>query len=163
MGGIKVEFNEIKELIELIDKSELRSFELNVNGVALRMSKNNENLKAETATVSSPHTVMEASSVIEKVHAEAEEITEKSSVKTEEIIGNIVKAPIVGTFYSSPAPDKADFVKVGDSVKKGDVLCIIEAMKVMNEVVSDFDGVIKAVMAENETLVEYGQPLFTIG
>lgn len=77
--------------------------------------------------------------------------------------GNMVESPLVGTFYSAPNPDSAAFVKVGDSVKKGQVLGIIEAMKLMNEVESEYDGVVKAILVENEQMVEYGQPLFIIG
>ena len=69
----------------------------------------------------------------------------------------------MGTFYSAPNPDSAAFVKVGDSVKKGQVLGIIEAMKLMNEVESEYDGVVEAILVENEQMVEYGQPLFIIG
>lgn len=77
--------------------------------------------------------------------------------------GNVVESPLVGTFYSAPNPDSAAFVKVGDSVKKGQVLGIIEAMKLMNEVESEYDGVVEAILVENEQMVEYGQPLFIIG
>ena len=74
----------------------------------------------------------------------------------------LVKSPIVGTFYASPAPDAPPFVSVGQTVKKGQVLCIIEAMKMMNEIESDADGVISRVLAENGALVEYGQSLFEL-
>ena len=77
--------------------------------------------------------------------------------------GNMVESPLVGTFYSAPSPDADEFVKVGDTVKKGQVLGIIEAMKLMNEVESEYDGVVKAILVENEQMVEYGQPLFIIG
>lgn len=83
-------------------------------------------------------------------------------VREEQVKGNIVKAPIVGTFYSSPSPDKPPFVKVGDTVKKGDVIMIIESMKLMNEVQSDFDGTVKAILVENGTAVEFDQPVMII-
>ena len=76
--------------------------------------------------------------------------------------GNIVKSPLVGTFYSSPSPDDAPYVSVGDTVKKGQVLGIIEAMKLMNEVESEFSGQIAEILVENGEVVEYGQPLFRI-
>lgn len=76
--------------------------------------------------------------------------------------GNIVKSPLVGTFYSSPSPDDAPYVSVGDTVKKGQVLGIIEAMKLMNEVESEFAGKIAEILVENGEVVEYGQPLFRI-
>lgn len=76
--------------------------------------------------------------------------------------GNIVKAPIVGTFYAAASPDEPAYVKVGDTVKKGDVLMIIESMKLMNEVVSDFDGVVEEIFVANGDAVEYDQPLMRI-
>ncbi|MCX7658310.1 MAG: acetyl-CoA carboxylase biotin carboxyl carrier protein [Oscillospiraceae bacterium] len=76
--------------------------------------------------------------------------------------GKIVKSPIVGTYYSSPAPDKPPFVKVGQKVKKGDVLMIIESMKLMNEIASEFDGVVAEILVENGTPVEFDQPIMRI-
>ncbi len=80
----------------------------------------------------------------------------------EEFSGNLVTAPLVGTFYSASSPDAEPFVKEGDTVKKGQVLGIIEAMKLMNEIESEYDGVVEAVLVGNEEVVEYGQPLFRI-
>ena len=77
--------------------------------------------------------------------------------------GNVVKAPIVGTFYASPSPNKPPYVKVGDSVKKGDVIMIIESMKLMNEGTSEFDGTVKEIMVKDGTPVEYDQPIMIIG
>lgn len=77
--------------------------------------------------------------------------------------GNIVKSPMVGTFYRSSAPGAAPFVDIGKSVSKGDTLCIIEAMKLLNEIESDFEGTIKQILVENGQPVEFGQPLFVIG
>ena len=76
--------------------------------------------------------------------------------------GNIVKSPLVGTFYAAPAEDAEPFVKVGDSVKEGQVLAIVEAMKLMNEIESDFTGTVAEILVENGQAVEYGQPLFVI-
>ena len=76
--------------------------------------------------------------------------------------GNLVKSPLVGTFYAAPAEDAQPFVSVGDRVKKGQTVAIVEAMKLMNEIESDFDGVISEVFVENGNMVEYGQPLFSI-
>jgi acetyl-CoA carboxylase biotin carboxyl carrier protein len=77
--------------------------------------------------------------------------------------GHVVKAPMVGTFYRSPSPDAKVFVEVGQAVKEGDVICIIEAMKLMNEIDSDAAGIVKAILVENGQPVEYGQPLFILG
>ena len=85
-----------------------------------------------------------------------------AETKTETISGNIVKSPIVGTFYAAPSPDKPAFVKVGDKVKKGDVIMIIESMKLMNEVQSDFDGVVEKILVSDGQAVEYDQPIMII-
>ena len=77
--------------------------------------------------------------------------------------GHVVKAPMVGTFYRSPSPDAKPFVEVGQAVKEGDTICIIEAMKLMNEIEADASGVVKAILVENGQPVEYGQPLFILG
>src|SRR5450830_1530789 len=77
--------------------------------------------------------------------------------------GQIVKSPMVGTFYRSSSPGSAPFADIGKQINKGDTLCIIEAMKLLNEIESDFDGVIKQILVENGQPVEYGQPLFVIG
>jgi acetyl-CoA carboxylase biotin carboxyl carrier protein len=76
--------------------------------------------------------------------------------------GHVVKAPMVGTFYRSPSPDAKVFVEVGQAVKEGDTICIIEAMKLMNEIEADASGVVKAILVENGQPVEYGQPLFIL-
>ena len=88
-----------------------------------------------------------------------------SSVKETTVLdayGKLVTAPRVGTFYAASGPDTPPFVKVGDSVKKGQTLCIIEAMKLMNEIESDYTGIVKKILVSNEATVEYGQPLFEI-
>ncbi len=95
--------------------------------------------------------------------AAAEAASEASAQESSDIQGNVVKSPIVGTYYSSPAPDKPPFVKVGQKVKKGDVLMIIESMKLMNEVQSEFDGEIKKIIVQNGQAVEYDQPIMIIG
>ena len=89
-------------------------------------------------------------------------VTAETSSEPAPASGNIVKAPIVGTYYSAPGPDKAPFVEIGKKVKKGDVLMIIESMKLMNEVQSDFDGVVKEILVENGTAVEFDQPIMII-
>lgn len=89
-------------------------------------------------------------------------VTAETSSEPAPASGNVVKAPIVGTYYSAPGPDKAPFVEIGKKVKKGDVLMIIESMKLMNEVQSDFDGVVKEILVENGTAVEFDQPIMII-
>jgi acetyl-CoA carboxylase biotin carboxyl carrier protein len=100
-----------------------------------------------------PQAAAELMTAEEKVQPRVEEVKKE---------GTIVTSPIVGTFYASQGPDKEYFVKVGSRVKKGDTLCIIEAMKLMNEIDSEVDGEVVEVLVENEQMVEYGQPLFRI-
>lgn len=96
----------------------------------------------------------------EVIHSSGEGAAE---AKKEEVIkGKVVTAPIVGTFYSKPSPEKPDFVKVGDRVKKGDVLFIIESMKLMNEIKSEFDGVVSKILVESGDGVEYNQPIIIL-
>ena len=95
--------------------------------------------------------------VTQSVSFEASNTEEAVSAK-----GHTITSPLVGTFYSSPSPDAPSFVNVGDRVKKGQVIGIIEAMKLMNELESDFDGVIKEILVKDETVVEFGQPLFIL-
>lgn len=78
------------------------------------------------------------------------------------IVGNIIKSPMVGTFYAAPAPDKSDFVSIGASVKANQTVCIIEAMKLLNEIESGFEGTITEILVQNGTAVEFGQPLFVV-
>ena len=89
-------------------------------------------------------------------------VPEKTAEKPVEFGGNIVKSPIVGTFYAAPSPDKPPFVKVGDKVKKGDVIMIIESMKLMNEIQSDFDGTVDRILVSDGQAVEYDQPVMII-
>ncbi|MGN0642689.1 MAG: acetyl-CoA carboxylase biotin carboxyl carrier protein [Huintestinicola sp.] len=96
-----------------------------------------------------------AAAVSEPAHTEAPAAPTAS--------GNTVKSPLVGTYYAAPAPDKAPFVTVGQSVKKGDVIMIIESMKLMNEIQSDFDGKVKEILVSNGQAVEYDQPIMIIG
>lgn len=90
------------------------------------------------------------------------EIREEIEEKPVAITGKTVKSPLVGTFYAAPSPEAEPFVKKGDIVKKGQVLGIVEAMKLMNEIESEYDGVVEEILIENEDMVEYGQPLFII-
>ena len=103
-------------------------------------------------------------------HPEVEQYAEKhtgsvavqSHVENTENEGKLIRCPLVGTFYSAPSPEAENFVKVGDHVKKGQIIGIVEAMKLMNEIECEYDGIVEAVLVENETIVEYGQPLIKI-
>lgn len=157
-----MDYNDVKELIDIINDSSLTSFELSIDNVEVKMSKNSfQNNEIEV-------TVPKNSVNIDKVKTTYNEQSktsvepDKKANKTPEISGNIVKSPIVGTFYLSNGPGKPDYVSKGSKVKQGDVLCIVEAMKIMNEIVSTYEGEISEIYVQSETLVEYGQPLFKI-
>ncbi|MNN61902.1 Biotin carboxyl carrier protein of acetyl-CoA carboxylase [compost metagenome] len=96
------------------------------------------------------------------VAAAAPAAAEAAAPAAPKLNGNVVRSPMVGTFYRSPSPTTASFVEVGQSVKKGDILCIVEAMKMMNHIEAETSGVIESVLVENGQPVEYDQPLFTI-
>ncbi|MEG0671793.1 acetyl-CoA carboxylase biotin carboxyl carrier protein [Clostridium sp.] len=153
---------ELKELIEALDNSSLTFLELEKDGFKLKMGKEVERVAYETV----PRT---EERILYKTQESKRMISEESAA-TEVIIsekiqeGNFsyITSPIVGTFYASSAPGKADFVKIGDKVKKGDTLCIIEAMKLMNDIVSDMDGEIVEILISNEDMVECTQQLFKI-
>ncbi len=96
------------------------------------------------------------------VTAQSAPVVQSLTQEKKELSGNIVKSPIVGTYYASPAPDKAPFVKIGQKVNKGDVIMIIESMKLMNEVQSEFDGVVEEILVKNGQAVEFDQPIIVI-
>ena len=98
-----------------------------------------------------------------QVNVATQVIATETAAAPAEPEGNVVKSPMVGTFYSAPAPGNPPYVEVGSTVKQGDTLCIIEAMKLLNEIEADTSGVIKQILVENGEPVEFGQPLFVIG
>ena len=139
-----MEYEKIKQLMTDMGNSKLTSIDIEFpDGVKIKMEKN--------ATVATVQQV-----VVEEKTSEPE--TKKEEVKE----GNIVKSPMVGTFYIKSSPTSNPYVEIGSEVKKGTVLCIIEAMKLMNEIESEFNGKIAEVLVEDGTPVEYGQPLFRI-
>lgn len=139
----------LREIISIFEESNVAKMELSTEDFKLKLSK-----YAETAP-SSPPSPAPAPTVASQPEAKGEEEKEEDNV-------HYIRAPMVGTFYRAPAPGAEPFVKEGDRVKKGDVVCIIEAMKIMNEIKSDVDGVIEEVLVENAHPVEYGQPLFKV-
>lgn len=144
----KMEYEKIKQLIEDMGNSKLSSIEIDFpDGTKINMKKQ------EVVTVANNMPIVEVPK---------QQIV--STIKEESVeTGNIVKSPMVGTYYSRPAPNSNPYVEVGKKVKKGDVLCIIEAMKLMNEIESEFDGEIKEILVKDGETVEYGKPLFKIG
>ncbi len=155
--------NEVKELIELINTSDLAYFEYKSGDSHIKMDKS----LTRGMDVSSTKEV-KSEAITEKVNSERkiseviEEVKEDKKEEVSDILGKVITSPMVGTFYGSPSPDSDSFVKVGDSVKKGDVLCIVEAMKLMNEIESEVSGSIVEVLVKDGDMVEYGTPLFKI-
>lgn len=145
-----MELENLLKLIETVSASELTGFQYEENGVKIDMSKKKEKLQV---VQSEPEPIFAGKTVPNM----------DETVKEEKIEGEVVTSPLVGTYYEAPAEDAEAFVKVGDCVKKGQTLAIIEAMKLMNEIESEYDGVIKEIMVKNGQPVEYGQPLFRIG
>lgn len=152
-----MDFNEIKELIELVAARKLSTFELEKAGFKIKIKGSESAESVSVATPVSPPPV--AVPVRVELPAAPSQI-EPTPVVVSELYK--VKAPIVGTFYRAPSPTAEPFVKVGDRVELGRILCIIEAMKLMNEIESEVAGEIVEIYVENGQPVEYGQPLFGI-
>ena len=165
---MKVE--QVLELVKAVSDSELTEFKYEEDGVKLSLKKTSDKIvqvPAPAAPVAAPviaPAVMPAAPAPVPAGAEAQAADAEVPEAAENDIpaGNIVKSPLVGTFYAAPAEDAEPFVKVGDSVKEGQVLAIVEAMKLMNEIESDFTGTVKEILVENGQGVEFGQPLFVI-
>lgn len=166
---MKVE--QVLQLIQAVSDSELTEFKYEEDGVKLSLKKTEGKIVQVQAPVAAPAVVQAAPAVIPAAPAataplapapEAAPAAGEASAAEEAPAGNIVKSPLVGTFYAAPAEDAEPFVKVGDSVKEGQVLAIVEAMKLMNEIESDFTGTVAEILVENGQAVEYGQPLFVI-
>ena len=149
-----MEFEKMIELIKTVSDSNLTQFQIEEDGFKLSMKTDKQSKVVVQKQESVPKEIQSVAI------ADAEPAEQKEIKKAN---GNVVKSPLVGTFYSASSPDSAPFVKVGDTVKKGQVLGIVEAMKLMNEIESEFDGVVKEIQIENEQVVEYGQPLFVSG
>ena len=168
---MKVE--QVLELVKAVSDSELTEFKYEEDGVKLSLKKTSDKIvqvPAPAAPVAAPviaPAVMPAAPVpaaapAAPANAPAEAPAAAQETGDDMPAGNVVKSPLVGTFYAAPAEDAEPFVKVGDSVKEGQVLAIVEAMKLMNEIESDFTGTVKEILVENGQGVEFGQPLFVI-
>ncbi|MBI5188118.1 MAG: acetyl-CoA carboxylase biotin carboxyl carrier protein [Nitrospirae bacterium] len=141
-----MELEDLKELIELLKETDITELQIEKNGTKVK-------IKREKLISSIEMPVQKSTVISEKITPEFEEETQRLITVT---------SPIVGTFYRSPSPDTAPFVEVGLRVKKGQVLCIVEAMKLMNEIESEIDGIVIKALVENGQPVEYGEPLFLI-
>lgn len=160
---MKVE--QILQLIQAVSDSELTEFKYEEDGVKLSLKKTSDRIvqvQAPAAPVAAPVIAPAPVPAAAPVSAPAGAEAPAEASAEGELKGNVVKSPLVGTFYAAPAEDADPFVKVGDSVKEGQVLAIVEAMKLMNEIESDFTGTVTEILVENGQAVEYGQPLFVI-
>lgn len=149
-----MDLRKLKKLIDLVEESGISELELTEDGEKVRISRNFTASApvqhyAPAHYAAAPQTA--APTPVAAVAAPAEEE------------GHAVKSPMVGTFYRSPSPDAKPFAEVGDTVAVGDTLCIIEAMKLLNEIESDKAGVVKKILVDNGQAIEYGEPLFIIG
>lgn len=148
-------YEDIKKLINDMGDSKIDSLDIEFpEGIKISMKKNQTIVKEITTPKDNIPNV-----IVTQKQNMTQDIPEKTEAEENY---KVVKSPMVGTFYSSNSPKEEDFVKVGDKVKKGQVLCIVEAMKLMNEIESEFDGEIIEVCVKNEDMVEYGTPLFKI-
>ena len=155
-----MDLRKVKALIDLVEKSGISELEITEGEEKVRISR--------AATIATPMTMSHApvyapapAAAMAAAPAAAADAPPPESAAEPE--GHSVKSPMVGTFYRSSAPGSKPFVEVGQTVAEGDTLCIIEAMKLLNEIESDRAGVVKAILVENGQPVEYGEPLFVIG
>lgn len=172
--------DEILTLVQAVSDSSLTSFKLEQGDTVISLRKEKEEAKIVTVGAPTAPAVFAASAPAhvlpapETVAASGVQVpagvlagqtsapAEAKDAGTDIGSDKVITSPLVGTFYSSSSPDAEPYVKAGDTVKKGQILGIIEAMKLMNEIESEYDGVVEAVLVNNEDVVEYGQPLFRI-
>ena len=146
--------NELKELIEAVNNSTLSSFKV--------VAENGETISIKREIQSAPVVVAAESAPVVSVPAAPQTVVESAPQQSAEPQGTPVKAPMVGVFYAAASPDAKPYVSVGSTVKEGDTLCIIEAMKLMNEITAEQGGTITEICVKNGDIIEYGQTLFYI-
>jgi acetyl-CoA carboxylase biotin carboxyl carrier protein len=153
-----MDLRKLKTLIDLVQNSGISELEISEGEEKIRIAKH---------VMPAPSTTMFSMPMAAHPHGgggfAASPASTIAAEPAAEPDGHVVKAPMVGTFYRSGSPDSPSFVEIGQAVKQGDTLCIIEAMKLMNEIEADITGTIKAIMVENGQAVEFGQPMFLIG
>jgi len=147
---------EIKEMIQLMNENGLSELELEKDGLKIRLKKNMVGI-VESSVISEASPVQAAQTAKERA-AESKESPKSAAAATR----TIIKSPMVGTFYAAPAPDAPPFVQAGSEVQVGQVICVIEAMKLMNEIKSEIRGRIVDILVNNGDPVEFGQPLFVV-
>ena len=146
-----MDIRKIKKLIEMLQESDLREIEVKEGEESVRISRGGS---VEHYQVQAP--------VQSSTQAKASPVAEVTEEISQPISGNPIVSPIVGTFYRKPAPNKPPFVEIGDKVNAGDVVCIVEAMKMMNEIKSDFTGTVSSIEVDDAAPVEFGQVLIVI-
>jgi acetyl-CoA carboxylase biotin carboxyl carrier protein len=149
-----MKIDEIKTIVKMMSENDLTEFKIEAEEYNLCIKRGNDKTQVFTAPAIAP-------AAAPAVHA-APAAPAAAPVSAPEVPENTIDSPIVGTFYAAPSPDAKPFIKVGDKVTADTVVCIVEAMKVMNEIKAEKAGVIKEVLVENSTPVEYGQALFVI-
>jgi acetyl-CoA carboxylase biotin carboxyl carrier protein len=173
MRGRVMDYKAIQELIKTMSDSKLTSLEIEAEGIKIKLGKESQvnrleedklNIKKQECTNN-----LEVSELEVRKDSGLDEVSLESVVRNKEEVKSKkdenlidIKSPIVGTFYAAPSPEEPPFVSVGDKVKKGDVLCIIEAMKLMNEIEAEDDYEVVEVLVENEEMVEYGETIFKV-
>lgn len=153
-----MDLRKLKKLIDLVQESGISELEVTEGEEKVRIAKHGPALPQGGAMYAPAPAYMPAPAPTTAGHSSVDLDDEDDLPE-----GEVVKSPMVGTFYRAPSPGADPFVDVGKTVAKGDTLCIIEAMKLLNEIESDYSGTIKAILVENGQPVEYGEPLFIIG
>lgn len=159
-----MDYASIEKLVKTIDNSGLTYFQVESNGTKITIKKGSNNDESENtaANINTAQNIVTSAASQDNNQNNVENTAAKEEVKQDDPNVKVVTSPIVGTFYQSSSSDAEPFVKVGSKVKKGQTLCIIEAMKLMNEIQSEYDGEIIEVLVKNEEMVEYGKELFKI-
>lgn len=154
-----MDINLLKRLVKVVEQSDIAEFSVQEGDLKIKISKNSK--QPLNTIISQPSTPVPVQQQ-EQPQKITEQVAPVLNKETENSNYHEVRSPIVGTFYRAPAPDADPYSQIGDSVSEGSVLCIIEAMKLMNEIESDVDGKIVKILVENASPVEYNQPLFLI-
>lgn len=160
-----MDLRKLKTLIDLVAESDITELEVTEGENKVRIAKN-ASAQGQAIVVQQPQILPQQyapSAAPSQTAPDATAATGDGSSQPAVPEGNIVKSPMVGTFYSAPAPGNPPYVEVGSTVKQGDTLCIIEAMKLLNEIEAEMSGTVKQILVENGEPVEFGQPLFVIG
>jgi acetyl-CoA carboxylase biotin carboxyl carrier protein len=152
-----MDIRKVKKLIELLEESGIDELEIKEGEESVRISRHSK-VPAQQVYAAAPMPAPAAAPVAAPAAAPAE----AAPAAAPKLNGNVARSPMVGTFYRAASPTSANFVEVGQSVKKGDILCIVEAMKMMNHIEAEASGVIESILVDNGQPVEYDQPLFTI-